>query len=183
MSNKTQNEMELKIILMGIRLFVNYVKYFFLTGSVIFSLVVLLFIILNINPHLSFSFVQYFSFINPLYKTGSFNMGINEIMQIFSVVSLILLIIISMIKFAFKKAFGFNTFLSIKLKIVLFFVAITLAYVFASAIVAFSNNSDKSFYFVFAVFYFINLASAIGYFLLDALLNKISKISEKEPQM
>ena len=183
MLNKTHDEIRLKIVLGGIRLFVSYVKYFFLTGSVIFSLVVLLFIILNINPNLSFNFLQYFSVINPIYKTGYFHMGIKETMQIFSVVSLILLIIVSPIKFIFKKVFGFNSSLTIKLKIVLFVVAITLAYVFASAIVAFSNNLDKRFYFLFIVFYFINLASAIGYFLSGALLNKISKIYEKEPQM
>ncbi len=181
MLNNTKNEAGLKILLTAIQFFISYVKYFFLTGSVIFSLTVLLFIILNINPNFSFNFLQYFSFINPLYKTGSFSMGIKEIMQIFSAVAFILFVIITLIKFTLKKIFGFNISLSLKLKSILFFVAITLAYIFASVIVAFSDNLDKGFYLVFIVFYFINLASATGYFFLDALLNEISQIYKKEP--
>ncbi|MDD3263814.1 MAG: hypothetical protein PHT94_02870, partial [Candidatus Nanoarchaeia archaeon] len=180
MLNNTNNEINFKVLLTAIRFFVSYIKYFFLTGSVIFSLTVLLLIILNINPNFSFNFLQYFSFINPIYKTESFSMGTKEIMQIFSVVTFILFIIITLIKFILKKMFGFSKSLSLKLKIILFFIGITLTYSIAFAIVAFSDNLDKGFYFVLIIFYFINLVSAVGYFLLDALLNKISQINYKE---
>lgn len=180
MLNNARNEVGLKVLLTIVKFFVGYVKYFFLTGSVIFSLTVLLFIILNINPNFSFNFLQYFSFIDPVYKTGSFRMGIKEIMQIFSAVALIVFIIITLIKFALKKIFGFNIDLSLKLKIFLFFIAITLTYSIASTIVAFSDNLDKGFYLTFIIFYTINLISTVGYFLLNDLLNKISQINEKK---
>lgn len=165
-----------EISLVFIRFFINYIKYFFLTGSVIFSIVILLFIILNLNPNFSFNFIQYFSFINPVYATGNFSMGITEIMQIFSIVSLILMILSGLIKLILKKAFNFEILISLKSKIIIFFSIITLAYFFASLIVAFSENLDKMFYFVFAFFYCINLVSAIGYFLIDALLKRIKSV-------
>lgn len=182
MINNIKKRTGLKILLTSIQLFISYIKYSFLTGSVIFALTILLFIILNINPNFSFSFLQYFSFINPIYKTESFNIGIKEIMQIFSVASLVLMIIATLMKIALKKIFGFNTLLTLKLKIIFFFVVITLAYILASLIVAFSNNLDRGFYLVFIILYLINLVSATGYFILDAWLNKISQIFQKESQ-
>ena len=109
MLNNMKNELITKIILTTTRLFINYIKYFFLTSSVIFSLFVLLFIILNINPNFSFGFIQYFSFINPTYETGTFNLNIKEIMEIFLVVSFVLMIIANLIKLALKKIFAKTT--------------------------------------------------------------------------
>ncbi len=169
-------------ILLILQLIINYIIYFFLTGSVIFSLVILLFIILSINPNFSFGFFQYFSFIDPVYKTGTFSMGVKETMQIFSVVSLVFMIIISSVKIALIKIFKLNILITLKTKINVFFVVITLAYIFASAVVAFSDNLDNGFYFVFAIFYILNLVSAAFYFLFDDLLKRIEIISRVVPK-
>ncbi len=179
MLQQIKNKTEPNFILLITQFIISYIKYFFLTGSVIFSIVILLFITLNVNPNFSFGFLQYFSFINPVYKTGTFSMGVKETMQIFSVVSLVFMIIISLVKIALKKIFKLNILITFKSKIIVFFVPITLAYIFASIIVAFSDNLDKGFYFVFAIFYILNLVSAAFYFLFDGLLKGIVQFLEK----
>ncbi len=177
MLNKT--EIGSVIVLAATRLFINYIKYQFLIGSVIFSLFVLLFITLSINPTYSFSFLQHFSFINPMFNAESFSMGIKEVMQIFLVASFFLMIFIALIKIALKKIFGYAPRLTLKLKVISFFVIITLAYAIASLIVAFSDSLDNGFYLIFIIFYIISLISSVGYFLLDALLDKIPPILKK----
>jgi hypothetical protein len=107
-------------------------------------------------------------------------MGIKEIMQIFSVLSLLVMIFATLAKTTLNKIFGFNIALTLKFKITSFFVVITLAYVSASLIVAFSDKLDGGFYFVFIVFYFINLISATGYFLLDALSRKFERFFQNK---
>ncbi len=179
MLQRIKNKIELNFISLLIQFLISYIKYLFLTGSVIFSIVVLLFIILNINPRFSFGFLQYFSFINPVYKTGTFSMGIKETMQIFSVVSLVFMIIVSLVKTALKKIFKLDILITFKSKIIIVFVPITLTYIIASVIVAFSDNLDKGFYFIFAIFYIINLVSVVFYFLFDGLLKWIVQLFEK----
>ena len=181
MLQETKNEIGKKMILIIIQFLINYIKYFFLTGSVIFSITILLFIILNIDPNFSFGFFQYFQFINPIYATGTFNMGIKEIMEIFSVVSLVLMIVASLIKMTLKKIFDLRVLIPFRLKIIIFFIAITFAYILASIIVAYSDKLDTGFYFVFIIFYILNLISATFYFLFDMLSKKIAQIFEKEP--
>jgi hypothetical protein len=189
MLKETKNAIEEKIILMISMILqfpINYIKYIFLTGSVIFSVGILLLLIVFINPQFSFGFLKYFWFINPIYATGTFSMGIKEIMEIFLIVSLIFMIIINLIKIALKMIFNLELLSSLKSKIITFFTLITSAYILASIIV-FYNKLDKGFYFVFVIFYIINLVSAIFYFLLDALSDalskKITKIFEREPSM
>ena len=179
MSVETKKKTELKVIIIIIQIFLNYIKYLFLTGSILFSLAALLFIIVNINPHFSFEFIQYFSFVNPLYRTESFSMGTKEIMEIFSITALFLWVILAPIKFFLKKTLGVNFTLSLKLKIILFFSIISLIYSFALIFAVLDNSLIKGFYFVLIVFYIINIASTAGYFLLNTLLNKISTYQKK----
>lgn len=159
--------------LLIVQFLLNYIEYLFLTGSVIFSIVMLLFIILNLKMEFSFNFLKYFAFINPIYKSGNFSLGIKEVMQIFSVISLILLIIVSLMRAALKRLFNFNIAFSFKLKIIVVLFVITMSYIFAFLIVAFSDPKYKGFYFVFVSFYIYNLSSALFYFLFDAILKKI----------
>lgn len=158
------------ILLSMIRFLINYIKYFFLTCSVIFSLTILLFIMLNINPNSSLDFLKYFSFINPILKTGNFSLGIKEIMQIFSIVSFVLMVIIGLIRTVLKKMFHLDISLKLKSKKLLFFVIITFSYLFASVIIAFSNTLDTGLYGVFGIYYIFNLVSLVFYFMFDALL-------------
>jgi len=162
-----------KILLTIVRFIVNYIKFLFLTGSVIFSLVVLLAIILTINPQFSFGFLKYFSFLNPQYQTDSFHMGIKEIMEIISAVSLALLIVLTPVKFALKRFFNYTP-LGLGKKILLAFLTITGAYLVSLVLVA-VYNMNKLFYVFFIIFYFVNIGAAVGYFLIDWLVQKIPK--------
>jgi|SRR3989344_2377149 len=165
-----------KIGLYLIQLFLNYVSYFFLTGSVILSLVVLIFIILNIHPTTSFDFLRFFSFINPIYKNETFELSIREVMQIFAIVTLVLSIIVSSIKFGLKKIFGVKILLSFKFKALLLFSIISLSYAVAFLIIGLTDSLDKEFYAVFAIFYIINLISASVYFSFDLLSKEAVKL-------
>jgi hypothetical protein len=163
-----------------VQFLINYIKYFFLTGSVVFSTFVLLVVIVSINPDFSFGFLQLFSFLNPAYKTGTFRMGIKEIMEIFAVVSLALLVIVWLAKAALKKFFNFSLKLRLKHKIIIFFALITSAYILAALIAKFAFPKDLGYYLVFAVFYVFNLVSAVFYFLLDTLQETIARALEKK---
>ena len=180
MLQQIKNKIVWNFILFIIKFIISYIKYFFLTGSVFFSIAILLFIVLNMNPNFSFSFLQYFSFIDPGYKTGTFRGGLEEIMEIFSVVSFVFMIVISLVKIALQKIFKLNISITFKSKIIVFFATITLAYIFASIIVSFSDNLDKGFYFVFAIFYILNLVSIAFYFIVDEFLKRIVKFLETE---
>ncbi len=178
--NNTKNESAFILVVVAIRLFLSYIKYLFLTGTILFSLTAILLIVATINPHFSFEFLQYFSFLNPSYKTESFSMGKKEIMEIFSITALFLWIVLAPIKFFLKKKFGFNTTLSLKSKIILSFVIISLLYFFTLLSAKLDDHSNNNSYFVFIVFYIFNLISMLGYFLLNALLNKISNYQKKK---
>ena len=97
-----------KSILILVRLILSYIKYFFLTWLVGLLLGTIIFITLNLNPNISFGFFRYFSFINPLYAGSTFNMNLTGIMQIFSVVSLVLMITTTLIKIILNKLFKIN---------------------------------------------------------------------------
>lgn len=183
MTDETDNNVVVKIVIILIKLFINYVKYCFLTITVMFSFGILLFIILGLNIDLSFSFLQYFSFLNPEYKTRTFNIGVEGIMGIFSIISFIVGGIIAIIRYLLKKLFGLEITISLKQKIYTLFTIVTLAYILAAIIIALTDSIEKSFYFILIVFYIINFICLAGYSLIDVLLTKIHQASIKQPQI
>ncbi|BCX15719.1 MAG: hypothetical protein KatS3mg097_611 [Candidatus Parcubacteria bacterium] len=169
------------IVLLIFRFLISYIKSFFLTGSVVFSVGILLFIILNINQNFSFGFLKYFSFVNPLFKEESFSMGIKEIMQLFLFISFIFMIIIGVFKVIMKKMFKMDIDLlfSFKSRLIVILSFITVFYIISFFIVALNENLDKKgFYIVFIIFYIINLFCTLFYFLFDFISKKI-KIQEQ----
>jgi len=166
------------IITTIISFLLGYIKYFFLTGSVIFSLGVLLFVLINLMPDFSFEFLQYFSFLNFDYRTDTFSMGISEIMEIFTLVSFIIMFVSSVFNLMLKKIFNITHKFSLKLKIILLTSMITLVYVIAIMLITLSNTLDNLFYYIFAIFYVVNLTSLMLYFLVDTLLKKIINFIE-----
>lgn len=156
----------------------NYLKYNFLTGSVVFSLAVLLFTLLNLMPNFSFGFLTYFSFLDPAYKTGTFSMRIPEVMKIFSLVSLVIMFASYILRFTLEKIFNRTFEFFLKLKIFFFVAIITLAYVISAILITLNNALDSSFYFIFAVFYVFNIISLVLYFLIGAFIEKVNNLLE-----
>ena len=169
MLQETKQEVGKKIIFLSLRFLINYIKYPYLAGAVIFPLATVLFTVLNLNPDFSFGFLRYFSFVDPRYATDTFSMGITKIMEIFLVVSLVLMAAVSLMKIALRKVFNREILISSKSKIIISLTAITLLYLCAMMIVAFSDTLDKSFYVVFFIFYILNVVSTLLYFVFDAL--------------
>lgn len=159
-------------------LLLRYIKYFFLTGSVIFSLVVFLFILLNIQPGFSFEFLSIFLFLNESYGTDSFAMGGADVMKIFSVVSFVVMLISSVVQMGVKKVFNISIELSLKSKLVIFGTIISAAYVCTMLLVTFNDTLDNLFYVVFGVFYVINLISLLLYFVTDTILKKVTAFTK-----
>jgi hypothetical protein len=175
MPNNIKNNIGLNII----NLFLDYVKHLFLTGTIILHLAVLIFILSNINPDFSFSFLKFIPTIGSQYKTGTFNMGIEDITKIFLIISFLLWIFISLIRVGLKKTLKINIIISLKYKIILSFVAISLIYISASKIVISNSALNEIFHFTFIIFYIINLFLSAGYFLLDSLSRKILKFTKR----
>jgi hypothetical protein len=170
-----KNEASLNIVSITIQFVFNYIKYFFLTGLIMFSFATLLFVLININPDYQFGFFRYFSFIVPFDGKGNLYMETPEIMKIFSVMAFILMIITNLIKIILKKIFGLVYSFTTKLKIGLFFTITSLFYILALLSVFF-NDSNKDFYFMFIIFYIINIVSIVGYLFMDWLLSKLNRI-------
>jgi len=166
-------------LLMAAQLILGYFRYVFLTGSVIFSLVFLLVIVLSVNPDISFGFLRYLSFMNPLYGNGSFTMGIEELMQIFFVTSFVLMIVLTPIEFAVKRILKREKLLTQKTRLIVCFASITSIYIVVSLIVA-VRGYDSGLYIIFAFFYCINLVSTLGYILVEALIQRVSKIQSEK---
>ena len=157
-----------------ISFFLSYIKYYFLTGSVICSLAVLLFVLLNLEPYFSFDFFSYFSLLDPAYSTGTFSMGIPEVMKIFSLMSLVIMLVSYVLRFASKKIFNITFEFSLRVKLLFFVTMITLTYIISFILIKLDNALDNSFYYVFVVFYVFNLVSLILYFLIDALMRRVN---------
>ena len=182
MEDPSNNSAGFNIFLICIRFILNYLKYCFLTGSVIFSILILLFIILNINPQFSFSFLRLFAFLNPSYATGSYTIGLKEIVRLFFVVSLAFTFLLLLIKMVLKKVFKVNPELKTRTKIILFSSIITLAYVIAIFFVCLTSKVDKNILIVFVCFYLMNVFSAAAYFIVDNFQRKLFSLLMPSPK-
>lgn len=167
----------IKNVEISVRFLLNYIQYSFLTGLVILILVATIFIVANLNPNSSFGFFKFFSFIDPIYKTGTFTLGKKETMQIFSASSFILLIIANLIKFLFKNLLAVNLDIKPRLKKIALFTVVTSIHFFAVLLVLFDETLDKNLSFIFILFYFGGLISLTGYFFFDGLLKSSIKVS------
>ncbi|KKT18865.1 MAG: hypothetical protein UW02_C0020G0016 [Candidatus Nomurabacteria bacterium GW2011_GWB1_43_7] len=176
MFQATENKISKNIMVSLVRIVINYVKYFFLTGSVFFSLAVLMFVVLNKNPDFSFEFMKYFSFIDPAYKTGNFVINLGDVMNIFLILSLVMMLVINFLKMLMKKIFSFSLYFSTRTKFTVLFTIITLAYVIAVIFITQNDSLDKGLYFIFAIFYVLNLIFMVLYLLMEKVMNYFNKI-------
>jgi len=179
-TQKIKDEIANNLIFLTIKFFLSYIKSFFLTGFILFVILILLFIILNITQDFSFAFLKYFSFINPIYNGSTFTISNKEIIQIFSIVALFFMAIINLIKIVLKRIFKVNLLITIKQKFISFFVINTLLYILAIIIVGFSESLEKNLYVTFIFLYVINLVFILLYFLFDFLLEKFSILCKKQ---
>ena len=172
--------MSKKIIITILSFSLDYIKYFFLTGSVIPSLTILLFVLSSLRPAFSFGFLSYFSFLDPAYGTGTFSMSIPEVMKIFSLVSLVIMFASYILSFSLKKIFNTTFEFSLKLKTLSLVTIVSLIYVIATILVTLDNGLDTSFYYIFAVFYIVNLIALVFYFLVDAHLKTMTNFDQPQ---
>jgi len=168
--------------LFAVRFFLGYLKYCFLTGTVIFGFTGLFFIATNLGVTISFEFLKYFAFINPLFGKESWTGGITELMQIFSILAFIMFLVASLIKFIFKRLLGTHLSIPLKVRMIGTISLITVIWVVDALIVRFSPNLNLDFLRVFFIFYVINLVSAGGYFLLGHLMSTMSLLAGNETQ-
>jgi len=169
----------IKKILFIVQLFLGFLKYSCLAPAVLSFSAVLLFVVLSIKPNFSFRFLAYFSIINSQFKNETFSFGTKEILEIFSFVGLVCTAVFFIVKWAIKKLGRSEIRFSIKVKFFIFGTAVSLLYFLAFLVVIFSKKLDGDFYFVFGVFYLVNISSLAGYFFLTFLQNKIAFLAEK----
>lgn len=161
-------------IFLILKFVLNYVRYFFLTTFVLFIIAILLFIILTLNPGFSFAFLKYFSFINPIFNNPEFTMSSKELIQIFSIISFIFMIVVSLVKLALKRLFNIHSSLTTKRKWMWFFSVNSIIYLFAIFIVLFNASLENGLVLILVIFYVISSIAMISYFLFDFLLKKLA---------
>ncbi|MBU0661570.1 hypothetical protein KKG22_05355 [Patescibacteria group bacterium] len=154
--------------------FFSYIKYFFLTISVVIYTVIILFMVMAINPDVSFEFLKVFAFLDPKYAEGNFSLEISDLMKLFSVVTLFFWFITSAIRFVSKKYFNrevfIKEFISNKKKYMIFFTS----YILFAIAVFLKGGFDVGFFFIFVVFGFIHLTSLSMYLLFKKLSKGVS---------
>lgn len=169
--------MRRNIITTIVSFLLSYLKYFFLTGPVIFSLSAMVFIVLNLKPNFSFGFL---SFLSSDYQTGNFNISLSEVMDMFFLLSFVVMFISYLSNFILKKIFNLTIKLSLKFKIFFIVSVITIIYGGVFSLIALRSELDGSFYYIFSIFYLLSLISLLGYFLVDVFSKKMIKIIERK---
>lgn len=170
-----QNIIKSKIILIVLRLIVSYFKYACLGVLVIISLLFLLAPILSFSPHFSFEFLKYFAFIDPKYGYHEVSMDQNDILRLFSFVSLLFMIIAEIVKMILKIIFKININFSIKKRAVTIVLFLTTIFVIASISVSIKYGYDPGIQTVFSAFYAISLVFTVFYLVYGYIIEKINR--------
>ncbi len=171
--NTSNNQPQTEIPRLIIEIIINYIKYLFLTGVVLFPFSILVMIIIMINPDYNFGIFQYFSIINPTYSQESFNIGTKEIMEMFGIIALIFYAITSIIKFLFKKLFDIEISITLKTKIKTTLIFLTLMYIMVISLSIINDLGILDSLLIFFFFYIINLIFLGAYFLIETFLLKM----------
>lgn len=147
-------------------------------GAVIISLTgIVLFIIVSLNPYFSFDFLKYFSITKLLYKTESFEIGGGEeLMSIFTLSSVLLGMVISLVKFGVKKIFrvDINAIFTVRLRFILSLIIVSLIYASALLIIIY-KMLDTIFYFVLSFMFIFNVVLLLMYYYFDYLIDYLIK--------
>jgi len=161
------------ILLSAVKLFVNYIKYFFLTFIVLLSLLMVLFVILNIKSDFSFDFLKYFSFVNAIFNKETYVMHTKEVMQIFSIISLLVYAFMGIIKYLINKIFNLKLEVSLKNKLIILFSFITLVF-FVTIFLIKYKKIDNDLYISFIAVYIFNIIVTFFYLTISTLSNWIN---------
>jgi hypothetical protein len=175
----SNNKTAAKFVLILLRYFLEYLKYSVLTGLVIYFFATYLTISVLIDPNVSFEWLQYLTIIDPRFGMDNVTLGNGDVMKVFSVISLIVMTVFKLVKFAFKKLFKIDIVLEIKFKIIVIFIAITIPYIIGYIVIIFSANLEKTLLLFLFFLYFGHLFGAIWYFLYDFLANKIGQLTNQ----
>ena len=133
MSMKQDNKLA-AVCMLPVRYSLQYFSYCLLTGLVFFVSAALFVIIIKINPHFSFSFMKYFSFLNPAYSTGTFSGDLGDVMQIYLLISFIVMIIIKLLEFVNNQWFHLKLEIPYANKIKFWSIIILLSAMYITAI-------------------------------------------------
>lgn len=133
-------------------LFINYIKYYFLSGVVLISTAMLMFIIININPNLTEYY--FFNFLTKIIPNLSDSIYLDKkgILQLFSWMSLIFLVIIESFKFILRKFFYVTFNFSFKFKLIFISILIFIIYIFCILFTSIKNLSNHLYFFFTFIF-------------------------------
>lgn len=153
---------------------VNYVRYFFLTWAAAFYVgsILLLFFSVGVNP--STEFLSHLTFLNPVFGEETMRLGINEIMQVFSFIALILWLTSSVFRYLLKDKWPFKK-MKNKKKLLYFWAGTTALYLAAGIFFKIAWKAEDSLK-VFSVFYMINMIAITGFLILGFLNEKLEKL-------
>lgn len=174
MQTITEQNKAIKYLLYFFKIILNYIKYNFLTGSVILSIGIAVFVVLNIDPNTSFEFMKNLSFIDSRYSAGDYSVNGSDLMKIFSIFSLFLYILISIITLILNKLFNIILIIKLRYKILACFLIILLAYMIAFIVMASNKSFNINYYFIIGALLIINLICAITYILFDFIVGKLN---------
>ncbi|GEM_PF-4314467 len=159
-----EKESILKIIL---RLFLNYFRYFFLTGVVILLFGTFLFLILNINPDIFGPFI--------IFSLQQID-GISTLMLYFFVLSLGVSLISTFVQWVFLHFFQIKLEIRSWLRFRLVFWVISLLFLFALLAAEFGFwGASWEILIVLGILYFITLFLWVCYFVFDFASQRISE--------
>ena len=128
------------------------------------------------SQSLSLEFIRFFAFIDPRYARAQFSVNGEDLMHLFAVISFLIFCVSSVFRMLLEKLFGKILVIPSKVKPIVIFSLTTIIYVAALCCVQ-VKSMEQQFYFVFAGFYVMSCCALLGYFFLDFLLDKLSRIT------
>ncbi len=173
-----QSQTDNGIIKISLLLFIYFIKYItyallmFIIAA-IFS-IILIILITIFGSDLSFEFLRYFSVINPALNQESFSMDIGDIMQLYFIITLILLVVIEIIKYSLKKIFKWEFTIDLRKKLFIIAAITTIIYLIAILLIPWmkiAKGQDSSgFYLIFIFLYLLSLVASATYLTLNKLI-------------
>ena len=156
-----------KIFLFFFRLGIRYISYWFLLVAIICFLVPIIMFTATTGIEFSFSFLQYFTFINPNFALDDGVVAFSDFVKVFLFISFFVMLLVQFVTLIFKKAFHISLELPFKKQLLIAFSLLTLLYLFTLIAALFTGTNYFDIISIVLLFYSLTLFSVLGYMCLS----------------
>ena len=152
-----------KLFLIIFKFCVRYIANWFLLAAIICFCIPLILFTVTTGIEVSFSFFQYFTFINPNFAVDDGVIELSDFVKVFLFISFFIMLFVQFVQLILQKLFHISLELTFKRKIVFAVCVVTALYVFTLIAALFTGNGFFNTISVMIFFYVMTLISVLGY--------------------